>query len=269
MKINPRRIQVAVVDGALTFLGLALLCFGVWAVWKENLALAGTALGGGLVLLFAATIHRFESLKGLGMEAKTRELTETIHKAEGAVDQLKVLAEIVGSNILNLVNATGRLGQAPSIMSSYELSRQVKALLLSLGSDDAKVRAALTPWARWTLMDLFYVFNQRTNALLEKERERLTKDTFQPGEKLDAARQGMWRINNFQSHIVDGALTWEGSDVPDKLLQLAKGAPELSDAIRQALLVDVETAIAEAKYLLKHLDFRDQAYWQAISAERD
>ncbi|MNY77583.1 hypothetical protein D3C86_2175410 [compost metagenome] len=76
--MTARSIQVALIDLVLTIFGLAVLGLGVFAVYRENLGLASTALAAGLILLFAATIHRFELLKGLGMEAKTRKLDETI-----------------------------------------------------------------------------------------------------------------------------------------------------------------------------------------------
>lgn len=114
--MTARSFQVALVDGALTIFGVVLLGFGLWAVWRENLGLAGTALGGGLILVFGATIHRFESLKGLGMEAKTRKLDETIDKAEVALSKLKELTELVGANLIKLSSSIGRFSGAPSIM---------------------------------------------------------------------------------------------------------------------------------------------------------
>ena len=53
---------------------------GTWSALHGGVALAATSLTAGLVLLFAATIDRFELLKGLGVEAKTRQLDQKIEQ---------------------------------------------------------------------------------------------------------------------------------------------------------------------------------------------
>ncbi len=102
-----RKIHLGLVDLVLTVAGLVVVALGAWAIWRENLALADTALGAGLVRLFAATVERLESLKGLGMEAKTKELKFQVDRTERAHLQLCDLAEFTGTNFLRMVSAGG------------------------------------------------------------------------------------------------------------------------------------------------------------------
>lgn len=71
--------------------GAANLFVGTKAALGSNVAGAATSLTAGLLLVFAATIDRFESLKGLGIEAKTRQLDEKIGEADDALRRLRVL----------------------------------------------------------------------------------------------------------------------------------------------------------------------------------
>ncbi|CAE6814036.1 hypothetical protein R69746_05750 [Paraburkholderia aspalathi] len=66
--------------------GLFNLYVGTRSAFDIHVAGAATSLTAGLVLLFAATIDRFESLKGLGIEAKTRQLDQKISEADEALE---------------------------------------------------------------------------------------------------------------------------------------------------------------------------------------
>lgn len=267
MKIVPRRVQVALVDGALTILGLALLCFGVWAVWKENLGLAGTALGSGLVLLFAATIHRFESLKGLGMEAKTRKLDETIDKAELALDKLKELTELVGANLIKLSSSVGRFGGAPSLMEAYALSRQVKRTLEGIGASDAAVRDALRPWARVAAIDLFYSQHEPLRLLIDKSRLELGRVAALPSAAGEQAAALMARIHTLDSFLFErfgDISSWRLEDFSRRLLDRLNTVPEIEESQRVAFNSLFRKAASQLDALASTLDFADQEYWRAI-----
>ena len=266
-----RTVQTVIVDGALTLAGLAAAGLGVWFVWKENAGLAATGLGGGLVLLFAATIHRFESLKGLGMEAKTRELEKTIDKAGTAVAQLRALAELVGGNMLELTGASGRWGQTPAIMDSYDASRKLKSILLDIGSDQTKIRAALLPWAKWTHMDLCYVQYKDTNKILTSEVDRLNglQAAGADSETTAKIRDNLTKIGDYRQQVLSGSSDWKLDDLPIRIHRLLQEAPVPESADRPGIEAAIAKAVDEARYVISELDFRDVGYWQAISDRRD
>jgi len=93
-----------VVSLALLAAGLAALWFGIEALHQGQLPLAGTSLTAGLVLLLSATIDRFESIKGLGMEAKT-----LVKRAETTLAEMHELAEVFANQVLTLEIRAGRM----------------------------------------------------------------------------------------------------------------------------------------------------------------
>jgi hypothetical protein len=89
-----RRLLYGFTNWSLFVAGMVNLGVGTWSAANGNAAIAATSLTAGLVLLFAATIDRFESLKGLGIEAKTRKLDEKIEQADEALRRLRELTEL-------------------------------------------------------------------------------------------------------------------------------------------------------------------------------
>ncbi|MGJ7499740.1 hypothetical protein ACSFBF_05205 [Variovorax sp. ZT5P49] len=256
-----RTWQVTIVDCALTFLGLAILSLGAWAVWRENLGLAGTALGGGLVLLFAATIHRFESLKGLGMEAKTRELKASIDQAEVLTDQLKELVNFVGTNLVVLTSSMGRWTDAPPIMDAYQLSRRVKSMLEKANSDEKTIREALMPWAKTVAFDAVSAMNHEIGIDVRKSMTALQHQLVRPSADNTEVRTRIATIETYLTRRPQGADKWSLGEIAEEVGRLPEIAPELSDARRAELRSKAAAVQEQLRYLAEHLDFKDLEFW--------
>lgn len=126
--------------------GIVNLGVGTWFAAQGDAAIAATSLTAGLVLLFAATIDRFESLKGLGIEAKTRKLNEKIEQADEALHRLRQLAELTSIELVDINSKMGRWDSAPSPRESLALVERVSSTLQALGSEPTAIATALQPW---------------------------------------------------------------------------------------------------------------------------
>lgn len=157
--------------------GIVNLLVGTMSAANNEVPTAATSLTAGLVLLFAATIDRFESLKGLGIEAKTRQLDKKIEQADEALKRIKQVAELSGVTLIDLNSKMGRWDSVPSASASYELAQKVLLIMRSLGSDERTIRQALDPWVRITCRDL-------AGALMEPLRQKLLERT----KELDCER---------------------------------------------------------------------------------
>jgi hypothetical protein len=267
--MNWRKAQTAIVDTALTIFGLALLGLGFWAGLHENLGLAGTALGAGLILLFAATIHRFESLKGLGMEAKTRELKESIGKAEVAVDQLRELAEFTGVNLLRVVSAAGRYDPGSGMDNAYKVSRDVLKILNSLNSKSTTIRPALEYWARFAAIDLINIKWRKLQQYFTVRREMLGRDAAKAhGEQSAALMRHGAELQTYEFTALRGLAACPLPHFPARLRKLLDDAPHLLPEQRAALEPEFSEAARQLEHLVQHLDYGDPAYWSHISRER-
>lgn len=264
-----RTIQTIIVDGTFTLAGLAASALGVWYVWEGNAGLAATGLGGGLVLLFAATIHRFESLKGLGMEAKTKELKFQVDKAERALAQLRDLAEFTGTNLLRMVSAGGRHGSSTSMDNSYKVSRDVKKLFVDASSKPETVRTALEFWARYAAIDMFSTKLRAMQSTFESRIRQMGEDAakLQGDDCADLMRRAQ-ALREFQLGAQKGLGSWELHEFPSRLQRIVEEAPDLLSVQREQWRVDFAPAIAQLRYLADNLDYGDHEYWSEISRKR-
>jgi len=157
--------------------GLANLAIGTWAAMHSNTAVAGVCLAAGLVLLLAGNIDRFESLKGLGMEAKTRKLERTISEATDVLTRLRELGELTGESLLTLQSTVGRVPGAPTPAYAYETAQKIRSSLVAVGSSDAAIKAVMSSWVKTFTADMaaavFAPIKKEVDAHLESLRTEL------------------------------------------------------------------------------------------------
>lgn len=132
----------------LAIAGAACLLKGVLSLWNNDEA-AATALGltAGLVLLLASSIERFEVLKGLGMEARIRELKQTVSDANATLVQLRELATSLCHASISDLMASNFMGSM-SLKRKVELHDDLIGTLKKLGADSAQVAQADQNWRK-------------------------------------------------------------------------------------------------------------------------
>lgn len=75
-----------------TAFGIVFFLFAAWLLANDKpVSSAALGAGVGLVLLLFTNLERIESFKGLGIEAKTRELKESISDAERILGELEIV----------------------------------------------------------------------------------------------------------------------------------------------------------------------------------
>lgn len=266
-----RTAQVFVVDTALTLAGLAALTGGVYSVFfKDSPAITVTCIGGGLILLFAATIHRFEVLKGFGIEAKVKKLDATIDKAEIALKQLKDLTEITTKSVLMLSSKAGRWSGAPSVDEARELAMNAKRALESVGSSSETIRQALLPWVRVEIGDLARISLEPCDKELEIIADRINNQISEikppiPADKADEISRLHKRLNAVRSHVRAGLkdlYIWPVIEVSQHLQSIVDNAPEVTDEAKLSLKRDLHPFCDEIEYLANNFDFKDINFWR-------
>jgi hypothetical protein len=170
-----RRLLYGFTNWSLFVAGMINLGVGTWSAAQGDAAIAATSLTAGLVLLFAATIDRFESLKGLGIEAKTRKLDEKIEQADEALRRLRQLAELTGAALVDMNSKMGRWDSAPSPREALALAERVRSIMQALGSEPPAIAMALRPWARILCHDLASAFTVPLNKSITDKIQELEK----------------------------------------------------------------------------------------------
>lgn len=229
-----RQILYGLVNWALLVAGLVNLGVGTWAAFQQNVAVAATALTAGLVLLFAGTIDRFESLKGLGIEAKTKQLDQKIVQTNEALQRLREMTELTGAALIDLNSKMGRWDSAPGPRESIALASRVRQIMKKLGSEDSVIANALRPWAKTLCFDMA---STQTNSLrkllldrlqaLEAERKRI-KQPLQPDDPVYAKlSEQIQSIHEFQSSRLSKLHRLEIEDYPDKFMHVFDDVPQI------------------------------------------
>lgn len=256
-------VPVTLVNWVLFFVGLANLLAGTWYLYHHEGTLAAAGVGSGLVLVMFATIDRFELLKGLGMEAKTRELNRTLTEAETIVAQMRHLAELTSTALVQLNARAGRLSGAPPAQESYDLSRGVKRVLQSSGSSEPAIRLALKPWATMCAFDIARDLLAHLGHAVQEEataRKRTLDQMTTPNTASDPLHlakmdevQSMWAFHTQLPRRLSD-LPLEG--VADHLRHIAATAPSFvpSTALDQ-FRAEVEAWAPEIENLAAELDF--------------
>jgi len=164
-----QRVLYGLTNWGLLLAGLVNLVVGTWSALHQSSSIAAVSLTAGLVLIFAATIDRFESLKGLGIEAKTKKLDEKIEQADEALQRLKELAELTGATLIDLNSKVGRLDSAPTVSQSYALAQKTRLILERLGSKPENIRAILNPFVLRMCRDLTFATIRPLYKALQQE----------------------------------------------------------------------------------------------------
>jgi hypothetical protein len=218
--------------------GALNLAVGTWFALKGQVANAATSLTAGLVLLFAATIDRFESLKGLGVEAKTRQLDQKIEQADEALRRLKEVAELTSAVLLDLNSKIGRLSSTPTPREAYALAQKVKHITASLGSETSSIQQILEPWVRIFCHDLATAIASPLRAALSEKIEEFGRERAgirQPMNPDDATLTrtiaATREINTYIEQRLRKISEFRVDDYPERFLQLFEDVPFVSDEV--------------------------------------
>lgn len=256
-----------VVNGLLFLAGVPCLALGVFRMFTDAPATAGGTLAAGLILLLASTIDRFESLKGLGIEAKTRQLDDKIDQADQLLGHIQELAELTSGALVKLYAGMGRMGVAPTVVESHALTRSVRRALLGVGTVDAEVRHILRPWASIQAFDLARklleplqqkVYDVRND--LNRDAERIGREHGHSSAEHLAAHQKRLEVDQFIerfSHFHE----WPLEEFQHRMDAMVTEAPNLPSDMHSQLMGALDSWRPEMKYLIEHHDFQNPERW--------
>ena len=194
--------------------------------------MATTSLTAGLVLLLAATIDRFESLKGLGIEAKTKQLDQKIVQADEALLKLREMTELTGTALINFNSKLGRFNSAPSPGAAIEFATHVRQILTKMGSDHILIASALKPWAKTLCFDFAIKQGKQLCELLydikrelELERQQI-KQPIDPNDSIFQKLSEQIRlIDDFIASRLQSFHRLDLEDYPDKFMDIYNEVP--------------------------------------------
>lgn len=264
-----QRILYGSTNWLLFIAGIVNLGVGTWAAAHENVAISATSLTAGLILLFASTIDRFESLKGLGVEAKTRKLDEKIEQADDMFKRLRELTELTGAALIANNARVGRWSGAPKPIENYTLAENLRGILEGLGADEATIKKVLQPWVRITFIDLMNRILKPLHEAVQAEQRQVDDQRSAISSPISPTDPEFLRLNNRHRVLGEyisqfrGVNKFDLEDLPQKLLTLIEEI-ELADmqvpnAVKQKAL-DFASSMMEFRTTYR---LKDPAKWFA------
>lgn len=255
----------ALVNAALAIAGLSCLFFGTRTLWENHESASSVpALTAGLVLLLAASIDRFEVLKGLGMEARTRKLDAALNKATATIEQLQELAQISGRSIVLLNAGMGRWDSAVEPRAAYEAVQQVRNNLKGLGVAEGVIREVLTPWVRSMLTDLVIelrpTMRQPIAELLEAKRIAHQSRTDLTSADYQASLDEQGRLAQLETRYL-GELHTTPLGEWSSTLSLYVDAMPIAEAERQRLKSLIRPWQSRMEHLVSQSELSDREVW--------
>lgn len=261
---------VATVNFVL-FLGgvvcIALGCIALNTVNPDSIARATTGLGSGLVLMLAATIERFESLKGLGLEAKTRDLKLTIEEANQTLTQLRQLAEISGRTLSSLVAKFGRGEPAFTVKENYELAQELRKTLTELKSDKNSIVRVLQPWVQGLCSELamriMIDFANDYRSVEQSVAEQISKIPYKHDTPNPERDELIKFRESIETHGYRGyeSNKWPAQDVLANLRKHVSTAPGADESLIAKHLALIESWAEEVNYLLEFSNLKSPQRW--------
>lgn len=259
-----RRLLYGLTNWGLFLAGIVNLGVGTWSALNSDAAIAATSLTAGLVLLFAATIDRFESLKGLGIEAKTRKLDEKIEQADEALRKLRRLAELTGGALIDMNSKMGRWGVVPRPRESLALAERVRTIMGALGSEPAAIAEALRPWARITCRDLVAAVTEPLNHLLREKVEELEqrRQHMRPGDPDYSSLAAQINAGSaYMNELLGKVYLWELDDYPESFLALFENVPYLTDDELSPFREKAKSFAADMNTLKRSMSLQNAEAW--------
>lgn len=251
----------------LAIVGTLILGRGVWAAYTGlPISDISTLLGAGLVLLLAGTIDRFETLKGLGFEAKTREIKRQLSEAGELVDQLRELSIMAFTNLIKQSALAGRWDSAPTFGEQYKFAMQARDKLGALEVDNATIRMCLKPWVDMVLWDwareaLDQWREGVHNVVLAIEEQARSLQSAGDAPGAEALRQQARDLGEAgRLRFEDLYRAPRASLLPD-LRNLVRSEPRVVDDVQKSALDWIESWRSEVEYLLKHGELQTPERW--------
>ncbi|MFL0351646.1 hypothetical protein D3C81_315690 [compost metagenome] len=265
---KPKNLFYSVVNGLLFVAGLIALIAGVLSAVHLQAAVATTFFGAGLVLLFASTIDRFETLKGFGIEAKQRELTRTLSEVNSVLEEVQRLNFFTTKSLAALYAKTGRAAGAPSAEEIYSVVAAFRTSLKRSQATDDMLRDALSPCVEVMLFDLKHaIVHPVMSALVDKGAELW--GTFQSTDPSDTRarldRHNAWNDVNATRVAIQDFRDFSETNFPGKLITLlrsypANEVPEAEEAARMLASFSADIQSLQRKGLID-----DPAAWLATA----
>lgn len=262
------RTVSAIRDTVLWCVAVVCLLAAIGMAVADRTAASGILFSAGILLCLVSNLSRFEFIKGLGVEAKTRELDQKINEAESLLEHIRSVSALMAKMSFH---AMARIGRWDSVLPkdevlsiSEELVRQMRAV----GLKEDVIENCKNPLHELNLRELIRpIAGTILNHMNRQNQEIDTKLRAIPQPVIPesmgrhtALRSELDRNAQYATHIRD-LQAKDGAAFVAAVEKLIDGLPMASFQEKDNLLQEVEAALEDCRYYLLHKDFKNREQW--------
>lgn len=258
---------VAVRDVALWVIGVICILLAIVMTATDHVP-AGTLLfGAGILLSLISTLSRFELIKGLGIEAKTRALDAKINEAGELLDHIRDMSAVTAKMSFSTMTKLGRLDSYLSKEEMLDFSEAFLKQLSSVGVSPATIEECMRPVHEVNMQDIVRPIYAAISHHLSLKQQGLNEEMQKVPAPIQVGDPTYQRIlaelNLMGSGWARLSEVWPSD--PAKLTEtietLVSQLPLTTKAEKDALLSGLDEDIKDARHYLVHRQFRDLKRW--------
>lgn len=169
--MKPSEIRDALASAVLWILGISSVTAGIILGIEEHASASATLFAGGALLLLFANMAKLESFKGLGIEAKTREIKESLAHADEILLNLRDVLKTTARFTLQSIARQGRWDGHIPPHEAYPIVKSFEAQLKRANIDAAEIEEIVAPWYDATARDILHAGLQDAGKYLQQKIE--------------------------------------------------------------------------------------------------
>jgi hypothetical protein len=250
-------------------IGIICITFALHSAINEKLQAAGTLFTAGLLLCIFSSLARFESIKGLGVEAKMVALSNKLVEADLLMNHMRNMVGLMADTSFHIIGNLGRWDAGIPKTAMLEIVDRFQEQLAALGESESDIEKKLEPWHTANMQDLaqpiygaLHKFVQFQNQVMTQESRDLPADAPAQDRRrirfdgfFDRNSEFLRRLDRmWKPDVVDFS-----SDLERLVCESSVGTPE---ELRW-LLQQLTNALDELRYYRVHKKFKNRNAWLA------
>ncbi|WP_295763789.1 hypothetical protein [Undibacterium sp.] len=233
----------------------------------DKLPISGTLFTAGLLLCIFSSLSRFESIKGLGIEAKMAALDNKLYEADRNLDHIQntvgLMADISFQIMARIGRWDGSIPKTEAIVIADGLAQQLR----ELGATEDEINRRMAPWHESNLFDLTQPIYNGLLEFSQLRNQHLTAETHQLTQPLSADNPEMTRINEELAVTAEfnKEIAAYRSETPVQFIPIAEEfinkIPFASHTEKRALHNKLREFIDDARFYMDNNKFKSKERW--------
>ncbi len=250
-------------DFFLGVLGFICLVLAIYMVWHEKIPSASLLFTAGILLCIFSSLSRFQSIKGLGIEATMAALDNKKDEANRLVMHLQNIVGLTANISFQLMARIGRWDAEVPRHEARAIAADFRKQLRALRESDEDINKRMAPWHDANIRNLVEPIYQGISDFIQIQNQKLTQETRDLSPDLPLDHQERLRLNNFFNKNTaylqrineqwSSNVTGFAADTEKMVLE----SPYGSQAELSELILKLKPLVDDAKFYVTHLEFRE------------